>query len=179
MVLRPYDREMTDIDAAAATVTAWRTAGERGDAEAAVACLADDVTLISPLTARFRFTGREQMRQLLTAAFQVISEIRYHTVVGESADSRALFYYGRCGGEQVEEAQLLRFDPAGKIVEITLYGRPLPALTEVMRRLGPVLLRIQGRPGLARFIGAATGPLAALTRSGDRRIVPLADPGRR
>lgn len=160
------------------TVGSWRSAGERGDAAAAVACLAEDVTLISPLTAQFQFHGRDQMLDLLTAAFEVISDIRYHTSVGDDPATRALFYHGRCGGEQVEEAQLLRFDAAGLIREITLFGRPLPALTEVMKRLGPLMLRRQGRPGLARFIGAATAPLAAMTKTGERRIVPLADPNR-
>jgi hypothetical protein len=168
---------MTNHDRVASTVAAWRTAGERGDADTAVSCLADDVTLISPLTARFRFHGRDQMRELLTAAFHVITDIRYHTEVGNDA-TRALFYYGRCGAEELEEAQLLRFNADGEIAELKLFGRPLPALTEVMKRLGPLLLHRQGRSGLARTISAATAPLAAMTRVGDRRIVPLADPNR-
>jgi hypothetical protein len=168
---------MTDFDPSGTTVQAWRAAGERGDAEAAVACLAPDVTLISPLTARFRFHGRDQLRDVLIAAFEVITEIRYHTEVGEGG-TRALFYYGRCGGVDLEEAQLLRFDPTGAISEITLFGRPLPALTEVTKRLGPILLRRQGKPGLARAVTVATGPLAAMTRTGEKRIMPLADPNR-
>jgi hypothetical protein len=141
---------MGNADSTKSTVDAWREAGEHRDAAAAVACLADDITLISPLTGRFRFHGRDQLRDVLTAAFEVIADIRYHTEVGAEPDTRALFYYGSCGGEQLEEAQLLRFDEAGKITELTLFGRPLPALTEVMKRLGPVLLRRQGRAGLAR-----------------------------
>jgi hypothetical protein len=168
---------MTDHDRVASTVAAWRTAGELGDADAAVACVADDVTLVSPLTARFRFHGRDQMHDLLTAAFHVITKIRYHTEVGHDA-TRALFYHGRCGDEDLEEAQLLRFNADGKIAELTIFGRPLPALTEVMKRLGPVLLRRQGRSGLARAISAASAPLAAMAGAGDRHIVPLADPNR-
>ena len=42
---------------------------------------------------------------------------------------------------------------------------------------GP-LLRRQGRPVAARLLTAATAPLARLTRMGERRIVPLADPAR-
>jgi hypothetical protein len=40
------------------------------------------------------------------------------------------------------------------------------------------LLKRQRRPAVARFIGAATAPLALMTRAGDKRIVPLADPAR-
>jgi hypothetical protein len=41
-----------------------------------------------------------------------------------------------------------------------------------------VLLRRQGRSGLARAISAASAPLAAMAGAGDRHIVPLADPNR-
>jgi hypothetical protein len=159
------------------TIADWRSAGEAGDAEAAVACLSEDVVMISPLTERFRFRGRTQLGEVLTAAFEVITEIHFHTTTG-GGDTWALFYHARSGRQVVEEAQLLRLDAAGQIRELTLFGRPLPALTEVMARLGPRLLRYQHRPGTARLIGAATTPLAALTRFGERRIVPLADPAR-
>jgi hypothetical protein len=36
----------------------------------------------------------------------------------------------------------------------------------------------QGRLRLARVIGVATGPLALLTRLGERRLLPLADPSK-
>ncbi|MCI4065786.1 nuclear transport factor 2 family protein [Micromonospora sp. R77] len=159
------------------TIAAWRTAAEQGDAAAAVRCLAPDVEVISPLTARFRFHGPGQVGDMLAAAYEVLTDIRFHTAVGEGA-TRALFFHARAGGEEVEEAQLLRLDADGLIHELTLFGRPLPALTTVLRDLGPRLLRRQGRPGLARVVALATRPLAALTGSGDRRIVPLGDPSR-
>lgn len=112
---------------------------------------------------------------MLSAAFEVISDIRYHTEVGGEA-TRALFYYGRCGGQRFEEAQLLRFDPDGLITELTLFGRPLPGVTAVMAAIGPALLRRQGRPGMANVIAAATKPLATMTRLGEAHLVPLAKP---
>jgi hypothetical protein len=162
---------------AAVTTASWRAAGESHDAELAAGCLADDVRVISPLTARFRFEGREQARDMLVAAFAVIDVIRYHTELGDES-ARALFFHGRCRGQEFEEAQLLRFDGEGRIVELTLFGRPLPGLTAVMAAIGPVLLKRQGRPVAARFIGAATAPLALMTRAGDKRIVPLTAPDR-
>jgi SnoaL-like domain len=158
-------------------VAAWRAAGEAGDARAAAGTLAADVEVISPLTEQFRFRGRDQVTEMLTAAFEVISDIRFHTEVGDGA-TRALFYRARVGRQPVEEAQLLRLDESGLIREITLFGRPLPALTAVMTAIGPRLLRAQRRPGLAGVVGAATRPLAFLTRLGERRLVPLADPAK-
>jgi hypothetical protein len=160
------------------TAAAWRTAGERGDVAAAGRCLAAGIEVVSPLTAQFRFCGQQQVRDMLDAAFEVISDIRYHTEVGDDF-TRALFYRGRCGSEQFEEAQLLRFDRDGLITELTLFGRPLPGVTAVMAAIGPALLRRQGRPAMARIVAAATNPLAAMTRLGEAHLVPLAEPERR
>jgi hypothetical protein len=161
----------------AQTTETWRRAGEARDAEMIGPCLASGVQLISPLTEQFRFRGREQVRDVLAAAFMVVDVISFHTQVGEE-DTRALFYYGRIRGQDFEEAQLLRFDGSGLISEITLFGRPLPGLTAVMAEIGPALLRAGGKPGLARLIGAATAPLAAVTKLAEKRMVPLADPNR-
>jgi hypothetical protein len=158
-------------------IAAWRSAGEAGDARAAAETLSADVEVISPLTERFRFRGRDQVTEMLAAAFEVISDIRFHTAVGEGP-TWALFYHARVGRQAVEEAQLLRLDEAGLIREITLFGRPLPALTAVMTDIGPRLLRAQRRPAFASVVGAATRPLAFLTRLGERRLVPLADPAK-
>ncbi|MGC1211223.1 MAG: nuclear transport factor 2 family protein [Micromonospora sp.] len=166
-----------DTDRYDATIAAWRAAAERGAADEAVECLAPDVELISPLTAQFRFRGRDQVGDVLAAAFEVLTGIRFHTSVG-TGDTRALFFHARTSREEVEEAQLLRLNAAGLIHELTLFGRPLPALTTVMRDIGPRLLRRQGRPAMARFVALATGPLAAITGSGDRRIVPMGHPDR-
>jgi hypothetical protein len=153
----------------------WRTAGEQGDAEAAASCLADDVVLVSPLTEQFVFRGRDAVRDLLAAAFTAIEGIRFHAETRAGATS-ALFYRATVRGIELEEAQLLRLDDAGRIAEITLFVRPLPAATALMRALGPEIARRQGRRGLAGFLAANTAPLHAMVRFGDRRVVPLAGP---
>lgn len=165
------------ISSVQATCASWRRAGESRDADLAAGCLADDAQIISPLTAQFRFRGRDQARSMLEAAFEVIDTIDYHTEVGDES-TRALFYRGRCGREEFEEAQLLRFNDEGLIVELTLFARPLPGVTAVMAAIGPAMLKRQQRPAMARLISAASTPLAVLTRLGERRLVPLADPSR-
>jgi hypothetical protein len=157
------------------TIAAWRAAGESGDAAAAGRCLASEVEMISPLTEAFRFRGPAQVTEVLTAAFEVINDIRFHTELG-SGDTWSLFYHGRAGRDPLEEAQLLRLNADGLIRELTLFGRPMPALTQVMAGIGPRLLRRQGKPRLARALVLATAPLNAMTHTGERRIMPLADP---
>ena len=166
---------MPDPEQVDDAVQRWCRAGESGDAAEAAACLAADVVLVSPLTDRFRFRGREQVRALLDAVFSVVDDFGFDTCVGEG-DTWALLCHGRVGGHDLQETQLLRLDDAGLVREITLFARPLPALTALVQALGPELARRQGSPGLAAFLAAATGPLHAMTSLGDRRVVPLAAP---
>jgi hypothetical protein len=158
-------------------IAQWKDAGERADSAAAMACLSEDVELVSPLTAQFRFKGIEQMQDVIVSAFEVITGIKYHTDVGDG-DTRALFYTAQIRGIDFEEAQLLRLDPEGRIRELTLFGRPLPALTAMMAGMGPRLIRRQGNENLAPWMGAAVAPLSFLTKFGERRLVPLSDPNR-
>jgi hypothetical protein len=156
-------------------VSRWCDAGQRHDAAAAAACLTTDVELISPLTDRFRFRGRDQVHDLLTAAFSAIDDIRFHTVVGQG-NSRALFYRARLGTRVLEEAQLLRLVDTGLISEITLFARPIPAVTGLMSTLGPALARGQNRPRLAALLAAGTASLHAIACFGDQRMTPLIAP---
>ncbi|GAB7191875.1 hypothetical protein NUM3379_25830 [Kineococcus sp. NUM-3379] len=170
---------MPEQDDRSDVIDRWCRAGEAGDVDAAASCLAPDVEFVSPLTARLRFTGRGEVRDLLAAAFGALEGLRFHTRLdGSSPDgsTHALFARARVGGQDLEEAQLLRLDGAGLVREITVFGRPLPALTALMSTLGPRLARGQGRPGLAAVLTAATLPLHTGVLLGDRRVVPLTAP---
>jgi hypothetical protein len=169
---QPNARTTTD-----ATTKAWRTAGEQSDADAATKCLAENVKVISPLTDVFEFNGLSQTREMLIAAFEVVTDLRFFAETGDDA-ARALIARGRVGGQELEEAQFLRFDQQGLITELTLFARPLPATTALMAAIGPVLARRQGKPGLARAIQLASAPLALGARIGERSLVPRADPNR-
>jgi hypothetical protein len=159
------------------TVAIWQQASRDKDVDLLRRCLAQSVVMISPLTAAFRFRGPDELCQVFEAAWEVLTDLRFHTGVGDER-TRALFFHATAGGQPVEEAQLLRFDGDGLVTELTLYGRPLPGVTAVMTGIAGPLLRRQGRPVAARLLTAATAPLALLTRVGERRIVPLADPAR-
>jgi hypothetical protein len=163
------------LHAAAATVASWRSAEERGDVDAAVACLSRDVVLSSPLTEQFHLEGPDKLRDFLTSAFTAVEDIRFHTQTGEG-ETYALFYRARVGSQPFEEAQLLRLDDEAHIKEITLFGRPMPALTALMTTLGPELARQQGRRGLAALMRASTMPIHAMVTFGDRSMVAKTRP---
>lgn len=167
---------MSDTSRSAATTLArWRAASESADADAALACLSPDIVLASPLTDQFRLEGTDQLRDFLTAAFIAVEDIRFHTQTGQG-DTHALVYRARVASQPFEEAQLMRLDDTAQIREITLFGRPLPALTALMITLGPKLARQQGRPALAALLRASSTPIHAMVTSGDRTVVPRTRP---
>ena len=151
---------------------------ETANVDLAMETLAADVVLNSPLTNQFRFEGHEELRHLLELASEAFEDIRFHTVVGEGP-TWALFYTARIGNQDFEEAQLMRLNEQGKIVEATLMIRPLPAQTALMDTIGPQLAR---RFGLSRAVAALMPmmlkPLAFLARVVDRRGVSMVKPHR-
>lgn len=158
-------------------VTYWRVGGEACDARAATEALTEDAELVSPLTNRFSFHGREVIQGLLAEVFEVYSEFHYVDELRD--DGRVMLVASaRVRGEQLTELQHLTLDTDGRISRVTLAMRPLPAVTAFQRALGPRLARRQGRPGAARILSAAGTFLDRMTSSGDRRFTPLADPNR-
>ncbi|WP_433833676.1 nuclear transport factor 2 family protein [Actinoplanes sp. CA-015351] len=157
------------------TVPIWRAAGESGDAAAAVTALSPEAVLISPITEQFTFRGHTQIGGLLEVAFATIDDITYTDQVAEGR-TVALFYRATVSGTPIHEAQRLRLGEDGLITEITLYIRPLPALTHLMTTLGPALARRNNQPGLARVIPVAGGLLHSMAATGERHIMPKARP---
>ncbi|GIF26791.1 hypothetical protein BJ973_000116 [Actinoplanes tereljensis] len=156
-------------------VATWRAAGEAGDAARAVTALSPDITLISPITEQFTFRGHQQVLSLLEVALTAIDGITYTDQVAEDR-TVALFYEANVDGTRLYEAQRLRLDDDGLITEITLFIRPLPALTRLMTRLGPELARRNGQPAFARLIPLAGGLLHSMADTGERKIMPRAAP---
>jgi hypothetical protein len=153
----------------------YRIAAETGDVDLAMTAFAPDAVLHSPLTSRVRFTGHPQLRALIEVAYSHLTEIRFHTDVGD-ARTRVVVYTARIGGEPIEEAALLRLNDEGLIEEVTLFVRTLPGLVALMDRFGPDIARRNGRRWAARVLGVATKPLLAMVKSGDRYAVPLVSP---
>lgn len=154
----------------------FQKAAATKDIELAMSTLADDAVLRSPLTDRFTFNGKDDIRRLFETAYEKFEGLNYHTAIG----GRVLIGGATVGGQRIEETLLLTFDDNGKIAEITLSIRPLTGLTAVMAALGPTLARKNGRSRFtAGLLKVMAAPLVAATRSGDRLGLKLALPKRR
>jgi hypothetical protein len=152
---------------ASATTAALRAAAERGDADAVAELLAPDVVLHSPLTARVRFEGKDEVAELHRDIFAVLEHLDTSEPLS-LGDARAFTFHARVRGIELEAVVLAHCDEEGQIVELTIFGRPLPAVATLFAALPPrVSARRRGRPTGA-LVAFVARPLAFVMRTSDR-----------
>lgn len=142
-----------------------RVAMEARDVAAIVAEFAPDAVFHSPLTSGLAFTGREQIRAVTEVILEVLGDFRY-TEEMRGRDTAFLVARATVRGQDIEIADHLRFGPDGKVQELTVFFRPLPAATAALSLIGAGLGRRKG-PVRAAALSAMTRPLAFITRVGD------------
>jgi hypothetical protein len=116
----------------------FRAGIESGDSEAALAALADDVVLRSPVSFK-AFEGKEVVSHVLRTVVEVFEDFRYTDHLREGATS-VLVFRARVGARDVDGIDLVRESTDGLIADLTVMVRPLSGLTalaeEMGRRLG-------------------------------------------
>jgi hypothetical protein len=103
----------------------FRAAVEARDLQAAVAALAPDVVLHSPVVFK-PFEGRDAVGAVLRAVFEVFEDFRYTDEL-EGPDVHGLVFRTRVGDRDAEGIDLLRHDDQGLISDFTVMIRPLSA----------------------------------------------------
>ncbi len=138
---------------------------ERRDVRAVADAFATDAEFHSPLTDRLTFKGREQIAALATIVLDVFENFRY---TDELMGDEVGFLVGRAqvDGLEIEFVDHLRFDRDGRIANITVFFRPLPAAAAALRRIGARLGRRKS-PMRGAVISMPARPLALMTRIGD------------
>ncbi|MCW2984558.1 MAG: hypothetical protein JWR63_2128 [Conexibacter sp.] len=155
-------------------LAAYRAAAEAHDVDAMVACLRDDVVLRSPISDRFAFRGKAQLRDLLEDVEAAVSEVVYLDDAGDDR-TRVLTLEGCVRGQRFGEAMLITLDEDGLIATLQLYVRPLPGVTALAAALGPRVARRHGRMR-ALAVRAMIAPLAFMTARGEGAASRLAAP---
>lgn len=159
-------------------ISRFHKASEAHDVAAALAELAEDVVIHSPLTDRVAFTGHAEARALFEVVYDKLHDLKYHTTIGDGR-TRALVGDAVVGGQRIDSTFLITIDDHHKISELTLFVRPLPGLTALMAALGPPLARRYGRSRFtAGLLRVLTVPLVLATKAGDRTGIPLALPAK-
>jgi len=149
------------------TIHALRAAGEGGDADAVAELLAPDVVFHSPMSATKLFEGRAAVTDLHRDIFAVLEDL--HTSEPfVRGDAGAFSFRARVRGVDLEAMNLVRVDEHGKIVDYTVFVRPLPGLATLFATLPPrVAARRRGRPAGA-LVASLGRTLAFLHRAADR-----------
>jgi SnoaL-like domain len=127
-------------------VAAFCEAAQAKDVERMVGALAADAELVSPLSGRMVFRGRDDLRVLLDAVYGRLSNLIWREVIGDGS-TRVAVSDARIAGVTITDAMVLELDDAGLIVRIRPHLRPWLAITLFALLLGPKIAR---HPGVLR-----------------------------
>jgi hypothetical protein len=134
---------MTETKDAVAT---FCDAARINDVGRMVSVLAPDAELVSPLSGRMVFRGRDDLRMLLGAVYGGLSNLVWREATGDGT-TRVAVSDARIAGVTITDAMVLELDDAGLIVRIRPHLRPWLAITLFALLLGPKIAR---HPGVLR-----------------------------
>jgi hypothetical protein len=149
------------------TITAYRAAAERGDADAVTPLLAEDVAFHSPMTDRITFAGRAEVTELHRDIFAVLEDLTTSEPLVRG-NVRSWSFQARVRGVDLSAHVVASVNASGLVEEVTIFVRPLPALAALFATLPPrVSARRRGRlTGAVALV--ATRPLALAVGGADR-----------
>lgn len=116
----------------------FRRAAEAKDLEAMTATLREDVELHSPILFR-GFEGRDVVTQVLTHVAATLEDLTYLDELREG-NTVALRFKARVGDRELEGIDFLELDEDDRVAVLTVFMRPMSALTafneQMAERLG-------------------------------------------
>lgn len=116
----------------------FRLAVEAKDLDAATATMREDVVLHSPILFR-GFEGREIVMGVLTHVAATLEDFEYTDELAEDGVV-VLRFKARVGDRELEGIDFLELDEQGLVKELTVFMRPMSALTafneQMAARLG-------------------------------------------
>ena len=128
------------------SVDRYRVASEANDIDALMGTLAEDAELVSPISGRLVFRGRDDLRVLLEAVYGSLRGLRWTERVGEGA-SQVVVGEARVGPLRLTDAMVFDLAADGRIQRIRPHLRPWLALTLLALVLGP---KVGRHPGVVR-----------------------------
>jgi hypothetical protein len=116
----------------------FRLAAEAKDLDLLTETLREDVELHSPILFR-GFEGREIVTQVLTHVAATLEGLTYVDELHEG-DTVCLRFKAHVGDRELEGIDFLELDDEGRVAVLTVFMRPMSALTafneQMMARLG-------------------------------------------
>ena len=127
-------------------VETYRSASEANDIDRLMTAFTDDAEVVSPISGRMVFRGREDLRHLLGAVYGTLNGLRWSEPIGDGA-RRVLYGECRIGPVRMTDSMVFDLAPDGRIATMRPHLRPWLALTLFALALGPKVAR---RPGVVR-----------------------------
>lgn len=154
-----------------ASIAAGIHADRRQDLGEMKGQLSPDVTLVSPLTDGFTFTGPDEVMAVFESAFVLLRDIVMARTTGAG---REWVIYGEntLRGRNLEEIEWLRTGEDGLINHITLFIRPASAAVSLLASIGPHLHCRGAMSKLGSVASAGAASLAAILRLVESRLIP-------
>jgi hypothetical protein len=115
--------------------SAFRTAIEAADIDAAVALLASEVVFRSPAVFK-PYEGDAVVSHILRTVFEVFEDFRYVDELASEDDTHALIFEARVGDRTLQGLDLIRTDADGRITEFTVMVRPASGLAALAQEMG-------------------------------------------
>lgn len=112
----------------------FRRAAETKDVDLMKETLREDVVLHSPILFR-GFEGREAVGFILGHVAETLEDLTYTGELTEEG-AVALHFKANVGDRELEGIDLLELDEEGRVAELTVFMRPLSALTAFNERMG-------------------------------------------
>ena len=117
----------------------FRQAAESKDFSAVDELFAEDVVFRSPVVFK-PYEGREAIAFLLAAVVRVFEDFRYVDQI-ETGDVAALLFQARIGDRSLDGVDVLRFDGAGRVREMSVMVRPMSGVNALAEAMGRELER--------------------------------------
>jgi hypothetical protein len=113
----------------------FKQAVQAGDIDAAIECLAPDVTFNSPV-AHTPFEGKATVGGVLRAVSQTFEDFEYTDEL-QDGNTHALVFKARVGDKQLQGLDLLRMNDDGLIEDFTVMVRPASGLMALGQAMAP------------------------------------------
>ena len=123
----------------------FRRAAEAKDLGLLAETLREDVVLHSPILFR-GFEGREIVSAVLTEVAATLEGLTYTDELTEG-NTVALRFKATVGDRELEGIDFLDLDDDGRVAELTVFMRPLSALTRFNEQMTERLAAAQAEPG--------------------------------
>jgi SnoaL-like protein len=121
----------------------FRRAAEAKDLELMTEALREDVVLHSPILFR-GFEGRDVVIAVLAQVIQVLEDFEYTDELAEGS-TVVLRFKANVGDRQLEGIDFLQLDEDGRVADLTVFMRPMSALTRFNEQMTARLAAAQGK----------------------------------